>query len=510
MIKPEKEFKINNFLILRLENHKTIIYIANRRFIECKFLLINIPIKKIEMTGKIKSIDDAEERLDKSMEKNYARNLEISYDEEFWAHCSNLEAWAEYDYDTRILHRNLAFPLLKALTEAGDQKAKKAFEEEIALRMDDGDLKVIAYLLEEGYVRQLEREAQELFFYESHALIRKNIQTALKIEDSTRKYALLTLKGLVELGDETAKKISIEEFNNKRKRNNLSEYDLIVKEKYYKYLDRETMLNILLENIDAKAIHKLDIIVDQRWLEFKAKLNYETLTVEKYPNSFRKESLTLNPNIIYNSKITLDSYEFEVMDNRVTNLSLCAPTEFKLLTFPEPLLELIALQKLDLSFNLIAEIPESLAILRKLRLLNLNFNYIRILPESIGELELLERLELRCNKIEKIPNSIGKLKYLKYLTLDNNKLKFLPKSIGKLESLEILSLYHNKDLQSLPESIGSLKSLINLNIAHTNLISLPETIITLRSLREISIDSTQIDLYPLETLKKKGIKIKTI
>ena len=55
MIKPEREFKINNYLTLRLENHKTIIYITNRRFIECKFLLINIPTKKLGITDKIRN-----------------------------------------------------------------------------------------------------------------------------------------------------------------------------------------------------------------------------------------------------------------------------------------------------------------------------------------------------------------------------------------------------------------------------------------------------------------------
>jgi hypothetical protein len=42
----------------------------------------------------------------------------------FWAHCSNLETWGENNYDTRLIHSNLAFPLLKKLTEAGDQTKK--------------------------------------------------------------------------------------------------------------------------------------------------------------------------------------------------------------------------------------------------------------------------------------------------------------------------------------------------------------------------------------------------
>ena len=51
---------------------------------------------------------------------------------EFRANCSNLQAWVENGYDTRLLHRNLAFPLLKKLTNVGDLHAKKVFKDEIA------------------------------------------------------------------------------------------------------------------------------------------------------------------------------------------------------------------------------------------------------------------------------------------------------------------------------------------------------------------------------------------
>ncbi len=47
---------------------------------------------------------------------------------EFWGHCSNLQAWAEYGYDTRLLHPNLAFPLLEKLATVGDPIAKKVFK----------------------------------------------------------------------------------------------------------------------------------------------------------------------------------------------------------------------------------------------------------------------------------------------------------------------------------------------------------------------------------------------
>lgn len=509
------EFKINDYLTLKLKGRETVIYVADEKFIECKFLLISIPIEEVSSFDNIESIDAAAERLDESMELDYDRNLNISYEEEFWAHCSNLQVWVEHDYDTRLLQRNLAFPLLKALVEAGDLNAKLALKEEIALRMESGDLKVIIFLLEEEFIKYLEREEQELFFYDSNKRLRKNIEFALKGENSSRKYALLALKELAELGDETAKRISIEEFHKKLKEgnfmgsfNNSREHDLLVRNGYYEYLDRKTMLFTLLEKADAEVILKLDQLIDKRWLEFKARLDYET--AEKYPDSYRKR-LILKPNVIFDkgSGVKLESYEFEVMGKRVIDLCLRPCSDLRLVSFPELVLELTALKELDLSSNRIAEIPEGISSLKKLKVLHFRSTGLGLLPESIGELESLEKLNLDSNSIKELPSSIGRLRSLKKLSMNNNKLQHLPESIEKLESLEILSLYGN-NIQILPESIVRLISLEHLDIAHNKLASLPKSILNLKSLSFIHIDSTQKDLYPLQILKKKGVKISTL
>ncbi|MFW9874266.1 MAG: hypothetical protein ACFFG0_14265, partial [Candidatus Thorarchaeota archaeon] len=54
-----KEFKINHYLKLKLEGSKTNIYVNNRRFIQCMYLLLNIPVSKIEDYDEIESIDEA-------------------------------------------------------------------------------------------------------------------------------------------------------------------------------------------------------------------------------------------------------------------------------------------------------------------------------------------------------------------------------------------------------------------------------------------------------------------
>ena len=58
-----EEFKVNNFITLRLEGKDTVIYVAGKRFQQCKYLLLNIPIEKVSTFDEVKSIDEAVEKL---------------------------------------------------------------------------------------------------------------------------------------------------------------------------------------------------------------------------------------------------------------------------------------------------------------------------------------------------------------------------------------------------------------------------------------------------------------
>ena len=128
-----KEFNINNFITLKLENSISNIYINGKLFRQCKFLLLNKlhPNEIEEFLEDFSSVDEEIEKLDRSLEQE-KNNGKIPPEAEFWAHCSNLQVWVENEYDTRLLHRNLAFPLLKELSDKGDPLAKVKFKEEIA------------------------------------------------------------------------------------------------------------------------------------------------------------------------------------------------------------------------------------------------------------------------------------------------------------------------------------------------------------------------------------------
>lgn len=161
---PKKEFRINQFLTLKLENKTTNIYVIGKVFTQCKFLLLNIPIDKVNEFDKIESIDEAAERLDHELEYQPKSKINISPETEFWGHCSNLQAWVEYFYNPRLLHSNLAFPLLKKLTDVGDPIAKMVFKQEVLLRFESFNPSTQQYLIKNGYLKYFNKQEEEEIF----------------------------------------------------------------------------------------------------------------------------------------------------------------------------------------------------------------------------------------------------------------------------------------------------------------------------------------------------------
>jgi len=162
-----------------MKNNKTQIFINGEQFIQCVFLYLVVPKDKIDEINEIQSIDEAAYKLSNKMEVYERGSIEISEavnyglieprksvpiapEEEFWAHCSNMQAWKENNYDTCLLHSNLSFPVLKRLTEVGDPKAKKVFKEEIAKRFESGYKTTVMYLVNEEYVNYLNNEELEM------------------------------------------------------------------------------------------------------------------------------------------------------------------------------------------------------------------------------------------------------------------------------------------------------------------------------------------------------------
>jgi hypothetical protein len=117
--------------------------------------MLNIPVDTVRDYDEIRSIDEAV-----SMEQHaeYHNDIKVDPKEEFRAHCSNMQAWVENDYNTTILFRNLAFPLLKKLVQAGDPKAKRVYKDELAYRLESNEIAVTIFLKKNGYLSELSSE----------------------------------------------------------------------------------------------------------------------------------------------------------------------------------------------------------------------------------------------------------------------------------------------------------------------------------------------------------------
>ncbi len=176
--KGVKKFIVNERIILKLEYGATHIYVNNERFLQCNRLVLNIPVEEFRDYEQINSIDEVADVIKKkTIWKNQIiqgsdaipdlnQRHDITPIQEFWGHCSNLQMWFEHDYDTRLLHTNLSFPLLKKLTEVGDPKAKNVFKNEIRDRILEGGSNVFMFLKQEGYVQYLAKKDITLIFEE--------------------------------------------------------------------------------------------------------------------------------------------------------------------------------------------------------------------------------------------------------------------------------------------------------------------------------------------------------
>ncbi|TKJ24142.1 MAG: hypothetical protein CEE43_00225 [Promethearchaeota archaeon Loki_b32] len=158
------EFRVNEHLVLKLERNRTNIYVGGRLFNHCKYLLLNIDHYEFKEYDEIESIDETAEKLGDSMHGIGFQKYHVSPETEFWGHSSNIQAWYENKYDTRLLHRNLAFPLLEALIKTGDLLAKKVLKEEIAQRLESGYPSVVLYLIKEKYLKYLSQEELNTIF----------------------------------------------------------------------------------------------------------------------------------------------------------------------------------------------------------------------------------------------------------------------------------------------------------------------------------------------------------
>jgi len=259
-----KEFRINEHLVLKLINKRTHIFVNGVEFNQCKYLLFNLDKNHVEKYDDIKSIDDAVEQLDRSHEQG--GNRLISAETEFWGHCSNLQAWHDNYYDTRLLHSNLAFPLLKKLVEAGDPRARKAFKDEIAYRFENGTFQIKALLVVESYLDILTKEELETFFLANNEQLRTQVIALLEDNNQSikKRHVMNFLIYLMRRGDIEAKRIFTRDimnhltFNKDHENNSLHS---VLSEGYAEFLDKNDRKELLIRTLKEGTFATMDYIL---------------------------------------------------------------------------------------------------------------------------------------------------------------------------------------------------------------------------------------------------------
>jgi hypothetical protein len=314
----------------------------------------------------LESIDEIAEEDDR-MEESEMMRAEIPPDVEFWGHCSNLQVWYEHEYDTRLIHSNLAFPLLKKLTEAGDPLAKKVFKSEIAKRFELGNEKTRNFLGIEGFLQYLTEEEYLDLLLDTKDLVALR-ELAEEIWPDRDPYEALSMI--------MGKRIKLE---------------------------NRKVINVSLRNLKLSEFPKTILdLTDLRVLSLRRN------NIKKIPEKIHMLS---------------SLKELWLISNEISHLpdSICKITTLealwidvnKIFSLPENIGDLISLKILRAGSNQLKKLPKSFSKLKSLENLSISNNRLKEFPKCIKCMPLLEYLDVRGNPFVKNPKNVEKLKKLK-------------------------------------------------------------------------------------------------
>jgi len=86
------EFKVNEYISLKLENNTTYISVNNKYFEQCISLVLNISIENIQKFDNLDSIDEVADNLRNTYDyQEENTNYSIDPETEFWGRCSILQ-----------------------------------------------------------------------------------------------------------------------------------------------------------------------------------------------------------------------------------------------------------------------------------------------------------------------------------------------------------------------------------------------------------------------------------
>jgi hypothetical protein len=151
---------LNKYMDLEWRENKPVVYVMGKPFRHCSFLMITFPE---ENPPNARTVDDlARDKRSRSLETvkdidkylhdvgNLSPEEHVTEDDIMRWHSMNLIAWIENDYNPDILNTNISFPLLVALSKAGDDKASRVLKSEVHDRVVNGSSSSRMTMIEMG------------------------------------------------------------------------------------------------------------------------------------------------------------------------------------------------------------------------------------------------------------------------------------------------------------------------------------------------------------------------
>ncbi|MHA1999995.1 MAG: leucine-rich repeat domain-containing protein [Promethearchaeota archaeon] len=540
---------------------KTFIYINDKQFIQCKRLVLTIPVDDATDETLVDSIDTATEMYgsiyDGRIYEVPAEEIKILPEEEFWGHCSNIQAWYENGYDTRLIHSNLAFPLLKALMDAGDDAARNALNAELYPRLKNGYFPAFVAVVESDLILYLSREELDVVMGEVR-ISRSHLAEAVSF--------LNYLKNNINGEMRNIFRIILQKYAHILERMDLEDLE------YYEF-DQDLLLENCSEDDWRKIFNGLGTF-EQR-LDFLRKILYDMhpgenegtkLLVKTFANEYHQsikkvvkendptllkkisnlellcwmdvrfiqDILSLRENLSDTFKFIEELHPYRATrggqfvdfpPTLVLGAILSHVEEFKELFSQHDNSFIMQLNKkgyFDLDTftgEYTCQLIEQFDISRieKETLLELAREYECIIDFDVkgghvifiglrgifGETNLSFQITKRLSHL---PRVLAKLEYLEGIDISDNELTALPEFFLKFKNLTYLNLCGNK-ISVFPEIILKLKPLRHLDLSFTDLKGIPREIQLLKNLEYLECSYCNLTSIPDSLVKLKGMKV---
>ncbi len=494
-----KEFKINEHLRVVLSEYGIEVRFINYKFFRCYHVPIKIEVKQLTTLNEIQPFDEFQEAM--NFEKELLRYgvtpktiiesnfKKVPKEDLFWVQCSNLQVWAENDYNSNLLPNRIAFPLLKKLVEVGDLKAKEVFEKEIVKRLESNHLPTINFLLEEGYLSYLGGSKVK----EQMKKVFSNLDTkAIKgfdVEEMKKTLKYLTKNGEIFSIPKSLKSELFELFQKGT---------------------IEEMVSVLYGICDGEinAIKKEEI--DQLFVSF----DYSVIEATEFPQirnllailwMLGHSNSEIYRNIVLRAIKDEDKLE-DIINHLIFDDTLKILTEEELESIPVK----------ELSFyseeQELYELPDSLGNLKQLEKLDLSYaEHLRNFPRSILQLKNLKIVKLPSwSRSFKLPQWIDQLRWIGKITFrisicDVEKIFNLEDYFSVFSGPEIAKFYNKlHSLQYRSYEKFEIPGTI-LNLFEVKLRTLTDNLL-LSKIEELTIDFIDLIFKIIDQLGSRNIK----